>query len=257
MSKEDMLITEFDFTLIANYFSALDRQGPGGKAETLKALSFITDLPAKPKIADLGCGTGFQTSVLASSMDCSIIAMDLLPEMVEGVKARIKRDKLEDKVTALVGSMTELPFRPNEFDVFWAEGSIYNIGFEKGLTEWKKFIKPGGYVAVSECCWLTNKRPDDMDYFLQNFPEIDNVSGKLRIMEQAGYLPVAHFVLPEYCWVVNYYAQMETRMRDFLEENNNSMAAQKFVDLMKKDILVYERYKEYFGYVFFIGQKCD
>ena len=36
MSKEDMLITEFDFTLIANYFSALDRQGPGGKAETLK-----------------------------------------------------------------------------------------------------------------------------------------------------------------------------------------------------------------------------
>ena len=46
-------------------------------------------------------------------------------------------------------------------------------------------------------------------------------------------------------------------MRDFLEENNNSMAAQKFVDLMKKDILVYERYKEYFGYVFFIGQKCD
>ena len=122
-----MLITEFDFTLIANYFSALDRQGPGGKAETLKALSFITGLPAKPKIADLGCGTGFQTSVLASSMDCSVVAMDLLPEMVEGVKARIKRDKLEDKVTALVGSMTELPFRPNEFDVFWAEGSIYNL----------------------------------------------------------------------------------------------------------------------------------
>ncbi len=61
-----------------------------------------------------------------------------------------------------------------------------------------------------------------MDYFLQNFPEIDNISGKLRIMEQAGYLPIAHFVLPEYCWVVNYYAQMET-----------------------------------FGYVFFIGQKCD
>ena len=61
----------------------------------------------------------------------------------------------------------------------------------------------------------------------------------------------------EYCWVVNYYAQMETRMRDFLEENDNSIAAQKFVALMKKDILVYQRYKEFFGYVFFIGQKCD
>lgn len=26
---------------------------------------------------------------------------------------------------------------------------------------------------------------------------------------------------------------------------------------MKKDILVYQRYREFFGYVFFIGQKCD
>jgi len=253
MSKE--LIFEFDFELIANYFSALDRQGPGGREETLKALSFITNLPAKPKIADIGCGTGAQTSVLATSLDCSITAVELLPEIVEGLKARIKREHLEEKVTAWMGSMTELPFHPNEFDVFWAEGSIYNIGFEKGFTEWRKFIKSGGFIAVTECCWLTDKRPDDMDYFLQNFPEIDNISEKLRIMEQTGYLPVAHFVLPEDCWIANYYAQMEDRIPKFLEENNNSKAAQQFVAFMKDDILIYQRYKEYFGYVFFIGQK--
>lgn len=257
MSKEDTLIAEFDLKLIGNYFAALDRQGPGGREETLKALSFITDLPVKPKIADVGCGTGAQTSVLASSMNCSITAIDLLPEMVEGLKARIKREHLEEKVTAWMGSMTELPFGPDEFDIFWAEGSIYNIGFEKGLTEWRKFIKSGGYIAVSECCWLTNKRPDDMSYFLQNFHEIDNISEKLRIIEQAGYLPVAHFVLPEDCWITNYYAQMEARIPKFLEENDNSMAARQFVTFMKDDIQVYQRYKEYFGYVFFIGRKCD
>ncbi len=239
MNKEDTIIAQFDYTLIANYFSVIDRQGPGGKEETLKALSFMKNLPAKPKIADIGCGTGSQTSVLASGMDCSITAVDLLPEMVEGVKARIRRDNLEDKVTAFVGSMTELPFRPNEFDIFWAEGSIYNIGFEKGLTEWRKFIKPGGFIAVSECCWLTNKRPDNIGYFLQNYLEIDNISNKLRIMEQAGYLPTAHFVLPEHCWTDNYFAQMETRMREFLEENNNSTAARQFVAFMKSDMLIF------------------
>lgn len=50
---------------------------------------------------------------------------------------------LGDRVTALVGSMDELAFGDEELDLIWAEGSIYNIGFERGLTEWRRFLKPG------------------------------------------------------------------------------------------------------------------
>ena len=39
--------------------------------------------------------------------------------------------------------MDALPFSPGEFDVIWAEGSIYNIGFERGLREWRQYLKPG------------------------------------------------------------------------------------------------------------------
>ena len=58
---EDGSIHEFDFTLINEFFTGLERQGPGSAEETIKALGFIGPLSSKAKIADLGCGTGFQT----------------------------------------------------------------------------------------------------------------------------------------------------------------------------------------------------
>ncbi len=65
MSNEDISIHEFDFNLICEFFSGMERQGPGSPDVTLKALSFIENLNSQSRIADIGCGTGGQTMVLA------------------------------------------------------------------------------------------------------------------------------------------------------------------------------------------------
>lgn len=258
MNEENKLITDFDFSLIADFFKKLDRQGPGGDQETLKALSFMQGLPSSPKIADIGCGTGHQTAVLASSLTCCTIqAVDLLPEMVAGLTERMEREHLGGKVTGITASMDALPFRTDEFDVFWAEGSIYLIGFEKGLREWRKYIKPGGYIAVSECSWLTEARPQDMGYMAANFPGIGSIAGNIQAMSRAGYRPAAHFILPEYCWLKNYYAPIVARIQEFLTENGHSRAALCFAARMKEEISYYEANKAYYGYVFYVGQKTD
>ena len=64
MSNENKTIHEFDFNLICEYFSNVERQGPGSPEATLKALSFIDNLADNSRIADLGCGTGGQTMIL-------------------------------------------------------------------------------------------------------------------------------------------------------------------------------------------------
>jgi hypothetical protein len=46
--------------------------------------------------------------------------------------------------------MDNLSFRDEELDLIWSEGAIYNIGFERGLREWRKYLKAEGYIAVSE-----------------------------------------------------------------------------------------------------------
>ena len=47
MDNENKSIYEFDFNLICEYYSNLERQGPGSPEVTTKALSFIDNLTGK------------------------------------------------------------------------------------------------------------------------------------------------------------------------------------------------------------------
>ena len=51
--------------------------------------------------------------------------------------------------------MDALPFQEEELDLIWSEGAIYNIGFERGMNEWNKFLKKNGFIAVTEASWFT------------------------------------------------------------------------------------------------------
>jgi SAM-dependent methyltransferase len=65
---------------------------------------------------------------------------------------------VQNKITTLEKSMDALDFDDETFDIIWSEGAIYIMGFETGVKQWRNFLKPGGYLAVSEITWLTNKR---------------------------------------------------------------------------------------------------
>src|SRR6056297_2405335 len=155
MNNDNKSIHEFDFNLICEYFSTIERQGPGSPETTLKALSFIDNLTAESRIADIGCGTGGQTMVLAQHTPGQITGVDLFPAFIDLFNRNAKKLNLQNKVKGITGSMENLPFQEEELDLIWSEGAIYNIGFERGLTEWRKFLKPGGYIAVSENTWFT------------------------------------------------------------------------------------------------------
>mgnify|MGYP002730136884 FL=1 len=96
-NKENVVIDDFDFSLIADFFKRVERQGPGGEWETRLATSLIPDFKRKIRIADMGCGKGSQTFVLADEYDAEIDAVDLLPEMMEGIRKKIQANGLEDQ----------------------------------------------------------------------------------------------------------------------------------------------------------------
>ena len=47
------------------------------------------------KIADMGCGTGASTLLLAEHLNATITAIDLFPEFFEVLNSRISRDKVK------------------------------------------------------------------------------------------------------------------------------------------------------------------
>lgn len=82
MSNENKTIHDFELKLICDFFSNMERQGPGSPDVTLKALSFIDNLTDKSLIADIGCGTGGQTMVLAGHIPGQITGLDLFPTLL-------------------------------------------------------------------------------------------------------------------------------------------------------------------------------
>ncbi len=256
MSSENKSIHEFDLNLICEYYSNVERQGPGSPEITIKALSFIEGLTDESGIVDLGCGTGGQTMVLGQHVPGKITGIDLFPVFINLFNSNAKRLNLQDKVKGIVGSMEELPFQKEELDLIWSEGAIYNIGFERGLNEWRKLLKTGGYIAVSEVSWFTDERPKEIDEFwMDAYPEIDTIPNKVAIMQKAGYVPVATFILPENCWTEHFYDPQVSAQEAFLNKNAGNKAAEEFIANQQHETQLYYKYKEYYGYVFYIGKK--
>lgn len=256
MSTENKSIHEFDYSFICEYFAMTKRQGPGSIEVTIKALSFIDHLTNESKIIDVGCGTGGQTMVLAQHAPGHITGIDLFPTFIDHFNANAEELNLSHRVNGIVAPMENLPFSENEIDLIWSEGAIYNIGYEKGLYEWHKFLKKGGYIAVSEASWFTDERPEEIESFwMDAYPQIDTIPNKVAQMQKAGYIPVATFILPENCWTDNYYSQQVTVQEYFLKKYPGNETAEALVAEQRHESLLYNKYKDFYGYVFYIGKK--
>ena len=255
MSEENKTIHDFDINLICEYFMGLERQGPGSPDTTVRALSFVDNLTRESRIADLGCGTGGQTMVLAQNAPGDITGIDLFPAFIDIFKANAVKLGLGSRVRGVTGSMDNLPFQEGELDLIWSEGAIYNIGFERGLNEWRKFLKPGGYIAVTENTWFSEERPTEIQDFWQSiYPEIDTIPNKVAQMQKAGYLPVATYMLPESIWT-DYYSWQTKRRESFLKKYEGNNSIKEFVATMQYEAELYDKYKAYYGYMFYIGKK--
>ena len=248
-----------EYQLLIDLHKRAKRQGPGGDAETKKAIDLaMLDQSAPLKIADIGCGTGSSAMLLARSLNAQITAVDFLPDFIEVLKTKAENEGLTEKINPLVCSMDKLQFDNEEFDVIWSEGAIYNMGFENGINDWRRFLKPGGLLVVSEITWTTNNRPSEIQkHWESEYPEIGTASSKMRILENSGYSPVAYFVLPEHCWLDNYYRPMQNSFADFLARNANSENAQEIVEAEKNEIALYKKYKDYYGYGVYVARKLS
>ncbi len=246
-----------DYRLLIDLHKNANRQGPGGDAETNKALSLaMIDRAAPLKIADIGCGTGASTLLLAQLLNAHITAVDFLQDFLEALKGRSEEMGLSEKIETLCCSMNNLPFGDEEFDVIWSEGAIYNIGFERGTKDWNRYLKADGLLAVSEITWITGSRPPELQkYWDEEYPEVDVASSKIRVLEKNGYSPIGYFVLPVHCWLENYYRPMQNSFKDFLNRNGNSEEARLIVEAESREIELYEKYKAHYSYGVYIARK--
>ena len=242
--------------LIIETHVGLKRQGPGSPEMVEKALGFLDGLEKISKVADLGCGTGGQTMVLAENISGTITGIDICPDFIHVFNENAKKLELAERVHGVVGSIEELPFPKEELDLVWSEGVIDSIGFGKGINYWNEFLKKNGYLAVTCPSWLTDERPREIEKFWTDAVQgIDTVADNILTMQKAGYAFVASFVLPEECWLDHYFIPRNEAEETLVKKYGGSKVLEDYLEGEKYEIELLLQYKQYYGYVFYIGQK--
>lgn len=233
-------------------YGTLPRAGPGSNQLTRRAFRVIRDIPGEPRILDVGCGPGMQTVELLRISDATVVALDLLPQMLNRVQAAAKTAGVADRLITLQENMHEMEFPASGFDVIWAEGAIYLLGFEAGLEKFKRIVKPGGYIAVSDAVWLKPDPPSEALEFWAEYPDIAPVEEKRRVIERVGLTMVDHFVFPHAAWTEHYYDPMENRIAGKSREWKDDPNGEAVLNEARHEIAVFRKYGDFYSYAFFI-----
>jgi ubiquinone/menaquinone biosynthesis C-methylase UbiE len=233
----------------------LPREGPGRNDYTRKAFEMLPKLD-KTRILDIGCGPGGPIMELARLSGGFVIGMDNHQSYLDVLEEKIKKTGLSERVKAVNGSMFTMDFPEESFDIIWAEGSIYIIGFEKGLKEWQRFIKARGFLVVHEMTWLKSNPPKEIfEYFQKVYPEITTIPDNLEIIPRCGYKVLGHFPLPEDAWWEEYYHPLEERLNQLKVKYRDDPEAIKMLDSEYEEIELYKKYSAWYGSVFYVMQK--
>jgi SAM-dependent methyltransferase len=211
-----------------------------------------------PRILDIGCGQGRATLELARLGGRQVVGLDIDPAALEVLSRKIDEEELTRQVQAIRGSMFDLDFPDESFDILWAEGALNVIGFERGLREWRRLIKPNGFLVVHEGVWLQPDPPKAIvDRWQPVFPEIDTVPGYVAQLPRYGYRLIGHFALPEDFWWLNYYAPLEERIRELRQTYADDQASQKILDKEQREVDLFRKHARWYGSAFLVMQKSE
>lgn len=189
----------------------------------------------KPRILDLGCGTGVPTLEMARLTEGKIIAVDTDKNCLEWLEEKIRRQKLQEKISVIRKSALQIDLPEKSFDIILAEGFFNVIGFENGLSRFTKFLKPNGYYMIH----------DDVRF----------MDSKQKIIETYKLQVVTSFLLDETVWWNEYCRCLQRNIEEFEKEWGNRVNTTRLFKQEKSELAMYRKNPEKWRSVYFVLKK--
>jgi ubiquinone/menaquinone biosynthesis C-methylase UbiE len=203
---------------------------------TRRAFRILPELE-RPRILDVGCGSGVPTIELAKLSDGEIVGIDVDQSLLDTLNRRIEKEGFSNRVKTIKCSLFEIDFPDESFDIIWAEGTISIIGFERGLREWRRLLRANGFLVVHD--------------------DVRNMSYKLEKISSCGYRLVKYFSLPKEAWWKEYYRPLETRIKELYRIYKNNTDALETLKKQQKEIDMVRKNPEEYGSAYFVMQKSN
>ena len=253
---EDPLVDARRRARFFEIFESMPRGGPGDPESAARALAAMVDLPAQPRVLDLGCGPGAGSSTLASLTGGRVAALDLHAPFVVQQAAAARAAGLSHRLDPVCADMRDAPLAAGVFDLVWSEGALYSIGFRNGLERCVRLVRPGGYVAASEVVWTVAAPPDEVRRWWQaEYPDIAPIAEKAAAVTGAGLEILDHFTLPRDAWTIHFYEPMKARLGEFRRAWSGDEVGLTVIAELDAEIDMYERWSHVQGYEFFVARR--
>ncbi|MFH1915383.1 MAG: MerR family transcriptional regulator [Pseudomonadota bacterium] len=228
----------------------LEREGPGSRAMTRRALALCAGLPENPAVLDIGCGSGAGTLDLAELSGGSVVAVDMHQPFLDRLAERAAARGLSHRVTPAQGDMAALGFEPGSFDLVWSEGAAYIMGVDNALARWRPLLRPDGFLVISDAVWLADPVPDEMRAFwAEAYPAMRRAEDIDRAARTMGYRPLGRFTLDAVCWD-DFYTDLARRMDVAEGLWGRDPDGRAIIDATRREIELYWAYPGAYGYEF-------
>ncbi len=189
----------------------------------------------KPRILDVGCGSGLPAMEIAKLTDGEIIGIDIDQSCINEFEKKIKEKGLSNRVKALKLSTLEMKFPDDNFDVIWSEGVIGKYSFEEELKDWRKLLKHNGYFVLHY--------------------QIKKAAESISRLPKYGYCLMDIFKLPDSVWWVEFYKLIEEKMSAMYKKYEKNQEALGLLKQYQNEMNVVKSNPDDFDTAFFIKKK--
>jgi ubiquinone/menaquinone biosynthesis C-methylase UbiE len=203
---------------------------------TRKAFRMLPQMD-KPRILDIGCGSGVPTMELARLSNGQVTGLDINQTLLDRLTKKINKARISDRVKTLKCSILDMKFPDESFDIIWAEGSIHVIGFERGLREWKRFLKPNGFLAIHD--------------------EKGDIQGKIAQISGCDYELIKYFTLDKEIWWTEYFAPLQKLVDDARIKYADDSRALAEADDSQREIDIFKKNPELNSSAFFVMKRLQ
>jgi len=165
MENKNQLSPEVLYEMVA--YVGFKKHFHFGGLKATRELIELCHIDRDKYVLDVGCATGKTACYLAKGYGCRVVGVDILERMIDRSNERAKREDVADIVRFRAADTQDLPFEDNLFDVVIGE---FITGLlddkQRGVKEYLRVTKPGGYVGLNEATWIKTPPPAELVEYL-------------------------------------------------------------------------------------------
>jgi ubiquinone/menaquinone biosynthesis C-methylase UbiE len=191
----------------------------------------------RPKILDVGCGSGIPTIELAKLSNGEVTGIDIDKSCIDELNRKIRNEALSHRVEGINLSMFEMKFPDETFDIIWSEGVIRTIGFETSLKQWRRFLKLKGYLVI-HC-------------------QTKYIADSLSQIPKHGYILKETVPLPPDAWWIEFYQPLQEQISALLHKYATSSEALQLLRQLQHEIIMVRKNPRNFNSAFYIMKKTQ